>query len=264
MAKTLPTTRRGSNLEGEYAPDAEALKKCFELVGKFPDAAVYFLEHLEKKLKSVGLYDKSESLITQTQEFVQRVREQHDASIAPWTGQGTVPTDFQNYQRNTVKDSVDALVSTLQTQTHMDYAINDSCEFIRGYSTQGAALSVEQANQMDKVYNAWLAEHQLLTKDSVIYEGTAEGSFRQTAKGELMRADATKVRELLNDPVRGFESYAKAQGINLETQGHNYPVEKTQTPGEKATVTAKTQQTQVKESIEEVTPETPPLSTPPS
>ncbi len=217
----LSTTKKGSDVV-EHPPGADAIKKCSE----FSESVDYLLERLVKKLKSVGLLDGAQDLVTKIKELAQVVHQLDSLRGNPHDGDpACFRTPFQNLQIKLAKEAQEKITNQILDQMKMDYALSNTTEFLRGYSVGGKPLDPQLLDSCDKLFNAWLAEHGLLSKQGQIYEVMDNGEIKTDDKGEPIKADATKVRALLKDPVNSFEAYLGQRAVKLSSQEHPYPTE---------------------------------------
>lgn len=216
------TTKKGSDVV-EHPADAESIKKCFD----FPESADYLLPRLIEKLESVGLLAKAQDLVQKVSEFVGVVLKQRSLRGDPWSADPACErTDFQNLQNNLAMEAQKLLTSAISDPVKMDFALSDMSQFLRGYSVNGNPLDPELLDPCDKLFNAWLAENNLLSKHGQIYETMDNGEIRKDAKGMPITADPDKIRTLLNNPAKSFQVYLGKKTIALITQEHPYPEEK--------------------------------------
>ena len=106
----------------------------------------------------------------------------------------------------------------------MDCIISDEAEFKRAYSIDGKVLEGDALEAMDTLFNAWLAQpgNEMIMQDGIIYSGTDQGEVAKDNSSNAVKERADKVRQLLSDPVKGFESYVqdKKQGAKIEIIRH--------------------------------------------
>lgn len=223
----LPTTTRGSNF-GNYLPNAKALKALFE----FPESADYALEKFRQKVKGIGgeVLQQAQSVLAMLEEFSVNVGLQRQIKGDPWAGSYQEATDFQNMQRNLGEEAARRIGDI--KQFNMDYAIGDGAQLLRGYD-----LDSELTDSADKLFNSWLAENNLLSSNSVIYQCDSHGNVLRDKKGDALPADAAKVRQLIEDPQQGFQAFLQKKGLDSNLQQHAYP---TQTAPQQTQQPAKT------------------------
>ena len=219
---SLPTTKKGSEV-AEHPPNSDAIKRCFD----FPESADYLLTRLIEKLRSVGLLDKAHDLVEKVREFVDIVQQQHNLRGEPWSADlACERTDFQNLQAKLAQEARESLTATISEPMKMDFALSDMSQFLRGYSVDGKPLDPALLDSCDKLFNAWLAENNLLSKQGDIYEITDDGKIRLDENGLPVKADPAKFKQLFTDPAKGFQAYLAKKSIQLTIQEHPYPEEK--------------------------------------
>lgn len=205
-------------------PDKDALLACF----KFPEAADYFLEQFEKILKEAGsdVYKKSEPILNKVRDFAKNTHYQRDARGFPWEGDEQMRTDFQNLQHHLAEAAVRTITAILKGALKMDVAVSKVSQFLRGYSEDGVALSGPSVDSLDKLFNAWLAENNYLSKGSVIYQANEHGEVVKDKAGNPLRADAEAIVQLTRDEKKGFGKFLNDRGLEVVVQQHHYPEQK--------------------------------------
>lgn len=202
-------------------PDKDALLACF----KFPEAADYFLEQFEKILKEAGsdVYKKSEPILNKIREFVKNTHYQRDTRGFPWDGDMQMRTDFQNLQHHLAEAAVRTITAIIKGIVKMDVAVSSVAQLLRGYSEEGVSLKGVPVDSLDKLFNAWLAENNYLSKGSVIYQANEHGEIVKDKAGNPLRADSEKVLQLMNDDKKGFGKFLGDRGLEIVVQQHQYP-----------------------------------------
>jgi hypothetical protein len=84
-------------------------------------------------------------------------------------------------------------------------------------------LDQETIDALDKLFNAWLVIHGMLSKGGTLYQTDKTGKILADAKGTLRTVDAQQFKSLMANPEQGFQSYVAAKGINLTTIQRDYP-----------------------------------------
>ncbi|KTD45723.1 substrate of the Dot/Icm secretion system [Legionella rubrilucens] len=202
-------------------PDKDALLACF----KFPEAADYFLEQFEKILKEAGgdVYKKSEPILNKIKDFVKNTHYQRDARGFPWDGDTQMRTDFQNLQHHLAEAAVRTITAIIKGIVKMDVAVSKAAQLLRGYSEEGMALKGVPVESLDKLFNAWLAENNYLSKGSVIYQTNEHGEIVKDKAGNPLRADPEKIMQLMADEKKGFGRFLQDRGLEVVVQQHQYP-----------------------------------------
>ncbi|GGI93404.1 hypothetical protein [Legionella impletisoli] len=192
-------------------PSSDSVRKCVEIITN-PDAAEELVITLRQQLEKAKLASKFSELIEHAEQFADFVRLKSTQGD-PWSGSLAEFTGFQQYQAALAELSIKELKHEDIT---FDVAISDGAEILRGYSTNGDPLSDEESEELDKLYNAWLAEKGMLTKDGIIYEATQDGRIKEEASGQAKRADAEKIRQLISDSKEGFSAYVKSKSSTTQ------------------------------------------------
>ncbi len=263
----LPITSRGSTIK-IWLPGKDALIAAMQFAT--PEAAIYLREQYERRLKEAGVNIKSDevqAVLKVLDDFKDNVVAQRSrSSDASWSGK-PVLTDFMNLQRNLSEEAItDIADKVLDTEIQMDFAIHDDdSRLVRHYSVGGEEITPDMVGSFDNLFNAWLARHNLISKDGVIYEGTEEndGNIKQSAAGTLVKAKAEDVRKLIEDKDEGFQQYMQEMNkeIQLAIEQRQFPAEPveveepkvTEVPDKvvsKAKAKTKAAQTKVKEEAE--------------
>jgi hypothetical protein len=212
-------------------PSAEALQQCKE-VATTSMAASYFLSQFEKRLIETGKMEEGNVALAHIREFAQTVTLQREIKHDPWSGKIGPLTDFHNLQRNLAEEAAEMVVAKIQGQIIMDYAINDNSQFIRGYSAAGRPMDEESVQNMDKLFNAWLAENNKISKGSTLYESDERGQILRNAQGENIKADSQEIKQMIVDESKGFSQFLRQfnkednQEINMTARQQAY-LEKT-------------------------------------
>lgn len=224
----LETTTRGSNI-GVYLPDKKALLACFALATT-PESADYMVKQLTALFQKTKMLSSGADILQTAEDYRQNVHLQRDSRANPWLGNVKVNTDFQNLQQNLAKSAIKTVAEHVNQSIKMDIAINEQTQMLRGFSTDNQPATPEIAQVLDKLFNAWLAEHNLICKGSVIYEGTPEGDIQVDKAGNLIKANTERVRALIADKTQGFEryfagfvNYFNNKNLSLAVQQHAYP-----------------------------------------
>lgn len=213
-------------------PSSASVHKCIETVTN-NDSADYFAKALADKLKKEKVADQYSDLLDDARKFADFIGQQSSGDN-PWTGSFSERSSFQRYQTNLAETSAKMLTDKTII---FDFAVGDHAEILRGYSSNGAELSNEESGALDKLFNAWLAEKNMITKDGIIYEATDDGKIKQDAKGQDKRADADRLRQLITDKKEGFNQYiqSKNSAISINAVRHDHPEKAAEKKKEAAT-----------------------------
>jgi hypothetical protein len=194
-------------------PSSASLKKCMEIITN-PDAAKAFVDKLCSQLDKAKLRGKFESLIEDIKAFAAAVGKGNPSGDA-WSGREPLQTSvFNNYQDAIATSSADIFANQ---DIRFDFAISDEAEILRGYSIDGKVIEPEEAKELDKLYNAWLAEKGILTKDGVLYEATSKGEIKQE-KGKNKRISEEKIRGLISDTKSKFADYVRSKNDTIQVK----------------------------------------------
>lgn len=206
-------------------PGKDALVKCKEVAARTVEAAVYLQKQFVNLLTSAGKVDAARPAIDNINEFVDLVMMQQESRNDYWSGKAGPLSDFQNLQQNMAEKAAQIAATQVEGDIKIDFAINNKAQFVRGYSTHGENVDAETTKSLDKLLNAYLAEHNLISKGSVIYEGDEKGQIRRDSKGQPMLADVQKAKQVLSDSAKGFEHFLQQSGksVKVNTEQHDYP-----------------------------------------
>lgn len=205
--------------------DKEILLKIIAIANT-PDAAEYFFSQLVK-------VTKAEDVIKIGGQFVKNVRTEREERANSWEGKDKVKTDFQHAQERHGVMALNEVKSDLvDGNIKMDFAIHDDLShLLRAFTHDKQSLSPEMASVLDKLFNAWLAENDMISKDSIIYEADEKGEEKRDKNGNPIRANAEKLRDLIGNEQEGFTSYLRKiftqhmndKQLNCIIQEHAYP-----------------------------------------
>lgn len=200
------------------------LAKCFSVGAATHEGAAYIVVLLKRMQQMAGKdqHEEFEKVIATAEEFKKNVGFQLGSSSDPWSGSHRIRTDFENLQHNIEKHALQTLASVVKGDIKMDFAVSRLSDLLRGYSSGGKPLTGAMAEVMDKLFNAWLAEKKLICKGSVIYESNEHGEIRKDANGNDVKAQAEKVKALINDPDIGFQKHLQNKGVQFVSKEHPY------------------------------------------
>ena len=214
-------------------PSTGSLEKCMEIITD-PEAAKFFHQRLEEQFTKAKVSQQFSDLLNDTQKYAQSIGDQSPNSQA-WSGQNpVVKSSFQVYQSKLATESVEKLS---HQNIHFDFALSDDAEIIRAYTDDnGQAVSNDESQTLDSLFNAWLAEHGYLTKEGVICEANADGSVKKE-NNQNKKADAERVRELITDSKEGFTKYveSKSDSLKIEAVKHEHPSDAEKKSAQQAT-----------------------------
>ncbi|MFI4919059.1 MAG: hypothetical protein ACHP65_05840 [Legionellales bacterium] len=203
-----------------YVPVFEQIIKAMEVAQTSTEAADYLVVKIKERFTDAKVLEQNKELLVHVEEFGENVALKVVKSNQAWFGQEAKGTDYDNMQENIAKKSVDALkAADIQEHLHLDLAINDNAQLLRGYSHNGQALS--NPEEADKLFNAWLAIHDVKSLSSVLYQADKNGEVL-AAQGNIA-ANVARIRQLVNDPQQGFGKFMQEKGIPVTIQQHDYP-----------------------------------------
>jgi hypothetical protein len=199
-SERLPLARtNGDKTKGIPTPDA--LNKVLEVVGNKFETLQYFATNLHASLEKSGLVKECKQLLQEVENLVANAQFREDNKGNPWLGDTSqMPaineTDFNLFQKFLATTSATELKGK---EVILDCALSDSAEFLRAYSNaKGELLEDEELNAMDTLFNAWLAENDMISKGGVIYAGTTNGDILEDKKGKPVVVPAEKLRAMLD------------------------------------------------------------------
>jgi hypothetical protein len=213
------------------APNKEAILKALEVASLTPEAAAYLHKRLAETLSKVNIA-ASDEVLDRVNQFQKNVELRHGNRADAWQGKpDSIRTDFQNAQHNMAISLLEEASPTLADgNLKMDFAISEDADLLRAFSLNGEPLNPDAATAVDTLFNDWLAENEMVSQDSVIYESDKEGRIKENKNGQSTRANAQRVRELIADRDKGFTSYLNdkfknhtAHDLSASVQQHTYP-----------------------------------------
>lgn len=112
-------------------------------------------------------------------------------------------------------------------------AISAESEILRSYASNGNAMDEAKVAALDKLLNAYLSQHHMLTKDGVIYQ--EENGDIKSNNGQPERANVAEIKKILLDTKNAFSSYVKsnAKSVDFKVDEAEFPAKtKEQTPSQ--------------------------------
>jgi hypothetical protein len=208
--------------------DAEAIRKVVEITSTL-DGVEYFQQQLHSMLEKRNQLQAYSTLLKEVSLMVDSARYQDQHRGTPWSGDTYRPylpqSDFASFQQFLASMSAQSIQ---QQQITLDCALSDASEYKRAFSSDGELLDGESLDAMDTLYNAWLAEQQLISKGGVIYQGTEEGDIREDKQGNPIKANAERLRAMMMDDKRGFSAYVKTNNKDIQMIIHQHTYEQPQ------------------------------------
>ncbi|RAP37637.1 hypothetical protein B1207_05560 [Legionella quinlivanii] len=218
----LKTTKRGSTV-AENMPYFKAIKQAGE-VASTPEAARYLVDQATKKMAAVGKLADAQTMLKSLEEYRQNVEMQRERP-SPQSGDGPVRSDFQNLQHNLAEAAIEAIKGLAKGSIKLDYALNDQTKILRGFSVNGDIIQKGEPllDALDKALNAWLAERNMVSKGSMIYECDQSGQIKKDSAGNPVKADPVKLGQMINDREQGFQKTLSSKGVDINVSQHRYP-----------------------------------------
>lgn len=215
MQNKLPLARDRNAQEPMAAKDA--LLKCFA-IATTPESADYLVEKFKNKLIKAGLFESSQPVFARFVEHAENVRAQTGDRANPYLPGEEILSDFQNFQRNLCKNALNVLMKELTSEVKIDFAVSDGSEMVRSFSANGKPLEPKAASAMDKVLNSVLANENMISKNSVIYEST-DGKIREVA-GKPVKADKEKIAKTISEDL---SIVLHKNDLEVNSQRHKFP-----------------------------------------
>lgn len=206
MAPGLPLVRKRGR-ENDSAPSSETFAKCIKTAST-PEAAEALREQGTARLDAIKGEKPVQQMIDILSNHLDNVKR---ASVTGdvWAGK-PLANSFDKYHEDLAAKAA-KIVGEKSTNMTLDFALSNKSELLRGYTSNGNLLDKKTESAMDKLFNAWLAENNMISKGGVIYEGTkdtaAKDHIKQDNEGNPVRADAKLLREKINDG--SFEQYVQ-------------------------------------------------------
>lgn len=217
-----PVSNRGS---GKPLPTAVCLQKGAEVVskGNNPAAGEYLLTRYEARLKEKGMLEEGLPVMKKLEEVTDFLKLKAETGSI-WSGK--MPTDYQKYQKALGADAANVLNGAFVEDNvivNYYYTVSDKSDLKRGYGVgeKNESPNPETSNALDHLFNAWLAENNMMSDNGVIYEISDDGTVKQELQNDgqikkdnngepiAKRADAEKLRQSISDPTTGFGPYVK-------------------------------------------------------
>lgn len=207
---------RARNGGGSALPDAEAITKCMTL-STTPEAAEYLKNSANELYTKAGLSNDESindvlEILSAHEDYIKLSAD--DRNI--W--KGALPVTVFEKRQDDLAAQASKIIGEKANNVRLDFAISDDSQILRGYSSNGEALAKPDIDAMDKLFNAWLAENNMISKSGTIYKGTKSGEIQKDANGEMVKADPQDLKATID----GFERYVqrtnKSAQITIEEQ----------------------------------------------
>ncbi len=221
MAGKLPLVR-GRGAAGRRLPDADAITKCM-LLSSTAEAAEYLLTQAKGIFEKMMGQESVKKVIDLLKAHADNINLIKRDSGGSWAGK-PISSDFNKLQHELAAEASKFMSEQAKT-IKFDYAVSKDSALLRGYSSNGKPLDNEMVSAMDILFNAWLAENNMISKGGVIYEGTKNGQMKQDEQGQPIRANAKMLREKISSNDGGFEQYVHKnnKSVELMIQQQPYP-----------------------------------------
>ncbi len=214
----LSITTRGSLIKNRL-PEGDALLKCLEVVTTNESADYLYNRFLAIVQKANKLND-SQPVLDKIAKFREDIYLQNTISDDPWMGQTAEESnDFQKLQRNIAAQSLVAVAAKVQGELVMDYAISEEAQLVRSYKINDEDVDSDTSINLDKLFNAWLAENQIVSQDSMLYASNQEGELLTSSTTDLRQ----KLLQIIDDKKKGFQAFLQEKGMQLVLVRHPFP-----------------------------------------
>lgn len=189
------------------------------------EAAQYFAGRVKQIFSKANLPDNVvKEVIEKVEEYARLVSFKLLSGSHLWLGQPNESSDFINMQKNIAEEAAHKAIDLINGNLRLDIAINNVSQLLRGYSVDGKALDANVVDSLDKLFNAWLSEKGVISKGSTLYEATEHGEIKKDSQGKEIKADAERIKSLLNDKDEGFAQFLDKKGIkDITIQQQEYP-----------------------------------------
>ncbi len=216
-----------------HVPLSSEISEAMKVAETSVEAANYLVERFIAIVKETKMMDKAGELVSKLQDFAKYVDFKLNSSAQPWSGEMGQPSGFENMQDRMGSSAIETVKTHIHENVQLDMAINDKAELLRGFSSQGEALKDPViVDALDKIFNAWLAKNNVISKDSSLYKVDINGKILKDANGQV-KADVEQVKKLMNDPEKGLANYAESKGLDMTVDNsHAYPTQSSAKPKE--------------------------------
>ena len=86
-----------------------------------------------------------------------------------------------------------------------------------------AATDESTTDALDKVFNAWLAFHNILSQDGKLFKADNKGQILRDSNGNLLTIKPEQFKMIMLNPSEGLQAFAAKQGIRIKPQLRDYP-----------------------------------------
>lgn len=205
-------------------PLKESILEAMTVAETSVEAAQYLAQRVREIFTKAKVLDKFQDVMQKVDEFAQYTAFRLNSTAQPWTGEQAEISGFKNMQQNFAKDAIDNVLAFAEEGQRIQFAIavNDDSRFLRGYSADGETMEKDVVSSFDKLFNAWLAEHNLISKDSTILTADDNGSLKMDKQGNPIKANPEQIKKLINGS-QGYTSYLASKGITIASEQVPYP-----------------------------------------
>ncbi len=204
----------------------EPIFKSIEVSKSSIEGSQYFANQFEALLVATKATEQFSELLSRVKEFAKYTEFKLRSSNEPWLGQIRDSSDYKNMQAEaalSAAHSLDSMNLGTTNSVAFEFAFSDKSEFLRGYSADSQSLTGESLKSMDTLFNAFLAENNMVSDGSVLYESNEQGKPKLDAQGNKIKVDAQTARDVINDPEKGYVKYMEGKGVHITCQEQQAP-----------------------------------------
>lgn len=212
------------------------------------EASAYVVPALTKVLDKAKILklERSQNLLKVARDLEDFVRLKLTATGQPWAAiPGEAPGD-KTVHENLAIEAADRLTKILKGDLKLDIAISDHSEILRGYTLGDTLPEAGIVKEIDTLFNSWLVKNNMSSRNSTLLEADDACKIRIDINGNPVLVNVEKMKNLINDPHKGFASYMADKKLNIAIQQHEYPTQKMEEEKQQA----------VKQALEEARKET--------
>lgn len=208
-------------------PLKEELLAAMKLAENDIEAARYLAQRFREILTEANMLDKSKDILEKVEDYAKYVEYKLLLKAQPWSAEIGDKSDFGNMQRNIGDDAATKIKAAMENgqingEIKLDIALNDLAQLLRGYSVDGKPMDPKLVDLMDKLFNSWLAENEIISQGSTLHECDENGLAKEQTAEEKQRT-VEKIKELISNNQEGFAKYLKDKGITINIQQHKFP-----------------------------------------
>lgn len=191
-------------------PDKDAVFKAAEVGKSSIEGAEYVLEQYEDVVVAAKKKEEASTILNALSEFVQLVKFTLGSQVGIWNGIDQAPSTFKNMYQNMADSVAKELSDVLKDDVKLNIAFNEVSELVRGYLVGDKPASPEVVKLLDTLFNSWLALNaDTINKSSTLFDANEKGEVKTDAQGKQVKANTPRIKELINDPVKGFAEFVK-------------------------------------------------------